>query len=452
MAESSWVARAQRLITTSRIIAKRGGLALLQRQPPSAKLLRELCEDLGTTYIKIGQFIASAPSLFPKEYVEEFQSCLDQTSPLPFSALEPTLQKAFQVPLSSVFSFIDEQPLASASIAQVHAAQLKNGERVVLKIQKPHVKTIIQTDLSVLHFFTSVVERWVPNLDMMSLADMVNEIRRGMINECDFRLEANNSKAFQVFLDKRGITNVITPKIYDALSSEKVLVMEHVDGIAFTNLEKLSEYTASPQLSLLNAMNAWYGGLIEGEPFHADVHAGNLLLMRDGRVAFIDFGLVGQVKKSTWSGTTKLIQALTQADYRSTAEALIAIGMTKNNINVDIFAADIAKLFTFESNIKDSYLASDPNQQLMALVETAKKHGLHFPHEFALLIKQILYFDRYSHILADADYISMDEAESFLPDLFMSSTDEDKIGLLPRSVSEQKQNLPSKKHKTLQLK
>ncbi len=148
-------------------------------------------KSLGSTYIKLGQFIASTPSLFPREYVEEFQGCLDQTPSLPFSYVQGVLASEFEGRnLSEIFASIDETPLASASIAQVHAAKLVTGEDVVIKVQKPGVETILYTDLNVLHWATKVLEKAVPKVKFASLADIVEEIKTRMVREVDFIEEA----------------------------------------------------------------------------------------------------------------------------------------------------------------------------------------------------------------------------------------------------------------------
>ena len=142
------------------IVAAQAGVKYATEKPSNAKLMRETFESLGSTYIKLGQFIASTPSLFPREYVEEFQGCLDQTPSLPFSYVQQVLASEFAGrDLSQIFASIDETPLASASIAQVHAAKLVTGENVVLKVQKPGVETILYTDLNVLHWAAKILEK-----------------------------------------------------------------------------------------------------------------------------------------------------------------------------------------------------------------------------------------------------------------------------------------------------
>lgn len=184
------------------VVAAKAGIKYATDKPSNAKLMRETFESLGSTYIKLGQFIASTPSLFPREYVEEFQGCLDQTPTLPFSYIQGVLASEFEGrDLSQIFSYIDETPLASASIAQVHAAKLTTGEDVVIKVQKPGVETILYTDLNVVHWAAKLLERAVPKIKFAALSDIVDEIKTRMVREVDFIEEAQNLDDFVEYLN-----------------------------------------------------------------------------------------------------------------------------------------------------------------------------------------------------------------------------------------------------------
>ena len=197
------------------VIAARAGIKYATEKPSNAKLMRETLESLGSTYIQLGQFIASTPSLFPREYVEEFQGCLDQTPSLPFSYVQGVLASEFEGRnLSEIFASIDETPLASASIAQVHAAKLVTGEDVVIKVQKPGVETILYTDLNVLHWATKVLEKAVPKVKFASLADIVEEIKTRMVREVDFIEEASNLDDFVNYLNITQNHKAMAPKVY----------------------------------------------------------------------------------------------------------------------------------------------------------------------------------------------------------------------------------------------
>ncbi len=227
------------------VVAAKAGIKYATEKPSNAKLMRETFESLGSTYIKLGQFIASTPSLFPREYVEEFQGCLDQTPSLPFSYVQQVLASAFAGrDLSQIFASIDETPLASASIAQVHAAKLVTGESVVLKVQKPGVETILYTDLNVLHWATKILEKVVPKVKFASLADIVDEIKTRMVREVDFIEEAQNiddfakSKAAAAIMPNASIKWILRQKGADRERLKSVL---HLNDREVQLIDSLSQ-------------------------------------------------------------------------------------------------------------------------------------------------------------------------------------------------------------------
>ncbi len=418
---------ALRISQTVRILAQTGFDWLLGERPPAPKLLRQTFERLGTTYIKLGQFIASSPSVFPDEYVEEFQLCLDKTTPVPFHIMKRVLEKEFGKSLKTVFAEIDPVPLASASIAQVYAAKLVTGEDVVVKVQKPGVENILLTDLNFLYASAKILEYFVPNLTMASLSAIVDEIQKGMLAECDFYKEATNIEDFHKFLEETGNTQATAPKVYKQASTMRVLTMERFYGVPFTDLDSVRHIASNPEALLITAMNTWFSSLLFCESFHADVHAGNLLVLQDGRIGFIDFGIVGRVKPSTWESVSKFIWAIGQENYEAMAESMLGIGMTDEEVDVTKLSKDIENLYAsmdrvmpdLDLNAGDMVSISEHevNKVMMDLVGIGKRHGIHFPREFALLLKQMLYFDRYVRLLAMDANIYMDERLNFTPDM-----------------------------------
>lgn len=397
-------------------------LRVAKGERPDAKLLKETFEQLGTTYIKIGQFIASTPSLFPRDYVLAFQDCLDQTTPISFRYIEKVLKAELEQDgrtLDSIFKHIEEKPLASASIAQVHAATLQDGTEVVLKVQKPNVKTIMQTDLGVLHGVTKLMEVIMPSMKFASIAPIIDEIRLRMLAETDFIAEAQNIRDFQQFLQMTGNQKVIAPSVVDTLTTKRVLTMSRLHGVSMIDEYAMRQYCEDPAQVMADTLNTWFASLMLCNSFHADLHAGNLMLLDDGRIGFLDFGIVGKLAPESWRACMGMMQSLQNNDYQGMAHNMIDMGMTHERSQVDEkqLAVDLEKMIGAIMADDKKYTAGTPfnskdqadelNKIMLEIVETGKRHGLHFPRDFALLTKQMLYFDRFMRTLApDMDMFS----------------------------------------------
>ncbi len=393
-------------------VAGLSALRVAKGDQMDAQLMRDAFEQMGVTYIKLGQFIASTPSIFPREYVLAFQGCLDQTTPVPFAKIRSVLIEELETDsrgLGDIFSYIDPVPLASASIAQVHKAVLADGRQVALKVQKPNVDTVMHTDLSVLHSVFWTLEKLVPNLKAANLSPIVDEIRARMLAETDFIAESRHIEQFLAHLKQVGNTKVTAPTVHHELSTKRVLVMDLLMGKSLIDDSLIWDGTAgrnSKQI-MSDVLDTWFLSLMMTGEFHADLHAGNLMLLDDGRIAFLDFGLMGQIQPSSLQACFGLVQSLQISDYRGMAQAMVNIGMTHtaDKMDIDRLADDLHKMLgKITPNTQPTAKADANNDSLNAMmlemVEIGKRHGIHFPRDFALLVKQLLYFDRFMVTLA----------------------------------------------------
>ncbi|URD99090.1 ABC1 family [Musa troglodytarum] len=383
--------------------------------------LRKLFERMGATYIKLGQFIASAPTLFPAEYVQEFQNCFDRAPAVPFHEIEVTLREELQRPLDSIYEYIDPVPIASASIAQVHGARLKNSQQeVVIKVLKPGIEDVLVADLNFVYVVARVFEFLNPELRRTSLVGIVRDIKDSMLEEVDFRKEAANIESFRRYLETMGLEKQAkAPQVYQHCSTRRVLTMERLYGVPLTDLDSIRSLVPDPEITLVTALNVWFGSLIACDSFHADVHAGNLWLLRDGRIGFLDFGIVGRISPKTWAAMEAFLASFANEDYEAMASSLIEMGATEKDVDVEAFARDLEKIFSSIQDLDTEIVvatARGPNaaaisanvvvdeRQMNALfldvVRVSESYGLKFPREFALLVKQLLYFDRYTRLLA----------------------------------------------------
>ncbi|XP_015877611.2 uncharacterized aarF domain-containing protein kinase At5g05200, chloroplastic [Ziziphus jujuba] len=413
-----WLADISRSTNSSAELPTQLQLGLL-----SPLYLRRLFERMGATYIKLGQFIASAPTLFPPEYVEEFQKCFDRTPAVPFEQIQTILREELGRPIDSVYEFVDPTPLASASIAQVHGARLRGSqEDVVIKVLKPGIEDVLVADLNFVYIVARLVEFLNPELSRASLVGIVKDIRASMLEEVDFQKEAANIESFRRYLEAMGLTRQATaPKVYHQCSTRRVLTMQRLYGVPLTDLDSISSLVSNPETSLITALNVWFGSLLACETFHADVHAGNLWLLRDGRIGFLDFGIVGRISPKTWAAMEVFLASIATEEYEPMASALIEMGATNTDVDSKAFARDLEKIF---SSIKDldtevviatargtntsatavsANLVVDERQMnalFLDVIRVSESYGLRFPREFALLMKQLLYFDRYTRLLA----------------------------------------------------
>ncbi|GFY83441.1 protein kinase superfamily protein [Actinidia rufa] len=385
--------------------------------------LRRLFERMGATYIKLGQFIASAPTLFPQEYVQEFQNCFDRAPAVPFEEIQKILREELGGPIDSVYEYVDPTPIASASIAQVHGARLRGSqEDVVIKVLKPGIEDVLVADLNFVYVVARILEFLNPDLNRASLVGIVKDIRESMLEEVDFNKEAVNIESFRRYIEAMGLSRQATaPKVYKQCSTRRVLTMERLYGVPLTDLDSISSLVSSPEASLITALNVWFGSLLACETFHADVHAGNLWLLRDGRIGFLDFGIVGRISPKTWAAMEVFLASIATEEYESMASALIEMGATNKDVDYKAFARDLEKIFSSIQDLDTEIVvaaARGPNtnttavsanlvvdeRQMNALfldvVRVSESYGLRFPREFALLMKQLLYFDRYTRLLA----------------------------------------------------
>ena len=372
--------------------------------------------------------------MFPKEYVEEFQKCLDATEVTDFSIIKRTIEKDLGRSIDDVFATIDPVPLASASVAQVHRATLLgSGRDVVVKVLKPNVEDTLKADLSFVLIVSKVLQFLNPELSRTSLVDIVGDIRESMLEETDFRKEAQNVDAFRRYLEDAELTNIAkAPQVYKQFSGKRVMVMEYFSGVPLTDLEAIrSVSTRDPEATLINALNVWFGSVLACESFHADVHAGNLIVCPDGRVGFIDFGIVGKISPSIWGAVQAFFQSTAARDYERMALALVTMGATDGEVDVKKFANDLRKVYETLDSIEPTVLVDEDtfdgtpraavtvDQQQVTqlasdLIVAAEENKIKLPKAFGILIKQLIYFDRYVQLLAPDLEVIDDDRVAFV--------------------------------------
>jgi aarF domain-containing kinase len=386
-----------RVLTTTWVILTAVARRLGDRDATGPIVIRRAFEELGPTYIKLGQLVASSQGLFPERYCLEFRKCLDRVPPFEFSEVERTLREDLKEPTSATFDSIDPKPLASASIAQVHAAKLRDGKDVVIKVQRPGIADLVEADLYVLKLMARIMTM-MPLGDLANPQGIVEDFESNIREELDFRREAANMTEFNRIMVEHDQVRVAAPKPIDALTTQRVLVMERFFGHRVDDVEAILASKIDGEETLLLGMRAWFQCMIIHGFFHGDVHAGNLMTLVDGRVGFLDFGIVGRFPRERREQVTDYLLAFSTADFKMLATVMATMGATNAKVDLDALAKDLAT--AYQPMLADELAAIKYADVIPAIMRTAIRHGLRMPRDFVLVVKQMLYFDRYAKILA----------------------------------------------------
>jgi aarF domain-containing kinase len=361
-------------------------------------IVRHAFEDLGPTYIKLGQLVASSQGLFPERYCREFRKCLDRVRPFEFDHVQRILREELGRDPGEVFASIDPQPLASASIAQVHAARLLDGQHVVIKAQRPKIDRIIEADLRVLRLGARAMSL-VPLGDLANPVGVVEDFESNIREELDFRREAENMAEFNRIMQAQGQSQVVAPRVVEGLCTKRVIVMERFFGHRVDDIEQIRASSVDGEERLLVGMRAWFQCMILHGFFHGDVHAGNLMALTDGRIGFLDFGIVGRFPRERREQVTDYLIAFATGDFRKLANVMVAMGsIDGEKVDLEALASDLAA--AYEPMLSNELSAVKYADIIPTVMRTAVRHGMRMPRDFVLVVKQMLYFDRYAKLLA----------------------------------------------------
>lgn len=356
-----------------------------------SRRIRIAAEHLGPTYIKLAQIISSGEGLFPEELVAECQKCRDQVPPEPFHHVRRVIEEDLGRRLEDVFEWIDREPLASASIAQVHRAQLRTGERVVVKVQRPTVGQLVHADIKVMAWLAPFL---VGRIKIAALANppaLVELFAETISEELDFRLEAQNmldiAKSF-ADLNQRGY---VVPRPHPELVTPRVLVMEELEGFAFYDVAGIKDAGVDTTAVVRTGMIGFMEGAMIHGLFHGDLHGGNLLVLADGRVGLLDFGITGRLNEFKRLAFLRMLVGATMNDVRAQVEAFRDLGALPPDTDIDAMIRDL--------NLDGPPI--DPTQltqeEMLAEIQKAVKgllaYGAKLPKELMLFIKNMVFLD-----------------------------------------------------------
>jgi ubiquinone biosynthesis protein len=381
-------------------------------------------QELGPSFVKLGQILSTRPDLLPAELIVELKKLQEDVPPVPFEEVKAEIEQTVGAPLADVFSEFDEKPLASASIGQVHRAKLKNGDSVAVKVQRPKIREVIERDLDLLYLLARILERAVPETTIYSPTGLVGEFDRAITAELDYTVEAGHNEKFA--RNFAGSTVVRFPKVYREVSGKKVLVAEFFDGLKIYDAVKQGysgERIAKDAVGVIAQMI-----YIDGF-FHADPHPGNMRILGTPEqpvIGLLDLGLVGTLSEDLRDKAITLMMAAIKKDMDELADALVAMGRPRGKIDRDAFRAHVAKLADVHLGkpLKEIELAA----LIRDLVQGAVKFDIEMPVEMMMVGKSLMTVEGIGKsIYPDLDVF--EEARPFFLKLIMQRYSPDKLGL-----------------------
>lgn len=348
--------------------------------------IRLVLEELGPTFIKLGQLSSTRSDLIPEDVIRELTKLQDSVPPFPMSDVRAIIEEELKVPLEEVFREFEEKPLAAASIGQVHRARLRTGEAVAVKVRRPHVDKIIQLDLDILKELAAMAEKRVDWIAQYRVRDIVGELSRSMREELDYTHEGKN--ADRIAEQYKGNPGILIPRVYWEFSTAKVLTMEFVDGIMLNHTREIQEQGRDLKNVAERVVNAMFHQIFIEGFFHADPHPGNIIVTRDNRIAFVDFGLCGYLSDDIKYHLSSLLIALMRRSSGAIIRAILPLGLVSEEVDMALLRKDLDMLRDkyYDVPFAEVSLA----EAMTELFAVANRHHIVVPTDLTLLGKSLL--------------------------------------------------------------
>jgi ubiquinone biosynthesis protein len=389
--------------------AATGGDAAPQDRP---RRLRLVCEDLGPTFVKLGQVLSTRPDILPEAYTAELASLRDDVRPFSFSQVEKILAEDYRQPLEEIFLSLDPQPVASASISQVHRAVLRDGRTIALKIRRPDITRVVQADLDILKNLAQLAERRLPFLMPYRPLALAREFERSLKRELDFNIERRTMQRCQSQFANDPTAHI--PYTVDAFSTSRVIAMEFIDGVGVDDLAGIEAMGIEPAKVAVNGARILLRQIFEFGFFHADPHPGNLRVLPGGVIAPLDYGMFGQLDAKTRERIADLLAGLIAQDPERVLRALEALGIRGDQVDPRALRRDVSELVhTYSALTLDRINLSLLLRELITFI---RAHQLQIPADLVLLIRSLVTIESVGRHL-DPHFDIARQLEPFLREL-----------------------------------
>ena len=363
---------------------------------PAAKELADDLERLGPAYIKLGQLLSTRADLLPPAYLEALTRLQDKVEPFSFAEVEQIVQEELGIRISKGFESFESTPIAAASLGQVHRAVLRDGRRVAVKVQRPEARAQVASDLDAFADIAEFLDKHTATGRQMAFSDVVEEFRQTIIEELDYRREAQNLKTLKANLAR--FPRIFVPAPIEGYTSGRVLTMEYVQGHKITKLNPVVRLDLDGEGLADELFRAYLRQIIIDGFFHADPHPGNVFLTEDGRVALLDLGMVSRISKSKQEELLKLLLAVAEGRGEQAAEISIAMGLHMPDFDREGVEKAIVDMVTRYADAKLQDVQA--GAVVMQITNIAGAHGLRLPSDLSMLGKALLNLDEIGRTLA----------------------------------------------------
>lgn len=347
---------------------------------------RQVLEQLGPTYIKFGQILSVRQDLIPIEYVNEFAKLQDAVSTFDFEDVSLLIRQELDAPIEKLFLEFEREPIAAASIGQVHRAKLHDGTDVVVKAQRPGIRQVIETDIDIMYSIAQFAEEHIQDAKIYRPTDVVDEFSRSIHAEMDYTQEARNVGRFST--NFKDDPHIYIPKVYWDFCSERVLTLEYIEGTKSSDFERIEELGFDRNEIATYGAKAFMKQIYEDGFFHADMHPGNVIIMDDGKIALIDFGMVGHLSDDVRNSLIDGLIATSKGDIDLFIEILRDFYAISEDVNVPELRVDLEYLL--DKYYGRSLKQLDASTMMVEMIGVLRKHQARVPASVALLSKGVM--------------------------------------------------------------
>ncbi|MBI5893870.1 MAG: AarF/ABC1/UbiB kinase family protein [Deltaproteobacteria bacterium] len=384
--------------------------------------LRLAFEELGPTFIKLGQILSTRPDMLPEEFVKEFLKLQDEVPPFSFDEAANIIEQEFGAKIEILFKTIEKEPVAAASIAQVHRAKTIEGDDVVVKVQRPNIQDTITTDIVILQYIARQIVKYIPDSNVYDPVGMVDEFSKAIVKEMDFTLEASYTEKFKKNFS--GDDRIVIPKVYWELTGKRVLTLERIEGVKVDNIEKLASMGIDTEKTALLIVRTFFKQVFEHGIFHGDLHSGNIFVLEQDKVAFVDFGIVGKVSRDMMDNLAAIFISLMDGNCDKLIAIYTRMGIIGEDVDKEGFRNEYEDMLLhyFGRPFKFTKLG----ELIREYIRIASKYNIRMPRDLFLLDKCILELEGLGRVLyPDIDILK--EGQDFASDLIKKEVSLDRV-------------------------